>query len=102
MPKRPRTSSPDHAPNGAKVPPFVGGAVLPPLAPGEVALHEGLALLEVAEPADLAALLADPRFADLVLARVGERAAVVLPHLAPRLLRALAKAGHVATVEGEP
>lgn len=86
----------------AKAPPFLGGAVVPPLPAGGVVVHEGLALLEVAEPADLAALLGNPRFADLVLARVGERAVVVLPHLAPRLLLALAKAGYVATVEGEP
>lgn len=74
---------------------------MPPLAPGEVALHEGLALIEVADSADLSALLADPRLAELVLARIGERAAVALPHLAPRLLLAMAKAGHIATIEDE-
>lgn len=102
MPKRSRTPSPERASDVTGAPPAVGGAVVPPLPPAAVALHEGLVLVEVADPADLAAMLADPRFADLVLARVGERAVVVLPHFAPRLLLALAKAGHVATVEGEP
>ncbi len=102
MPKRPRTPSPDPALASPDAVPFGGGAVVPPLPPGAVALHEGLVLVEVADPADLAMLLGDPRLADLVLARVGERAVVVLPPFAPRLLLALAKAGHVATVEGEP
>ncbi|MFN2322875.1 MAG: hypothetical protein ABR510_07940 [Trueperaceae bacterium] len=75
---------------------------VPPLEPGTVAVHEGLALIEVADAADLAALLADPRIAELVLARIGECAAVVLPHVAPRLLLALAKAGHTPAVEGGP
>ena len=79
-----------------------GGVAIPPIEPGSVAVHEGLALIEVADPADLAALVADPRLAALVLARIGERAAVALPQAAVRLLLALAKAGHTPTVEGEP
>ena len=109
MPKRPRTSrtAGDRAGGAANAAPATAataaaGASLPPLEPGEVAVHEGLALIEVADPADLTALLADPRLGELVLARIGERAAVALPQVAPRLLLAMAKAGHIATVEGEP
>ena len=118
MPKRPRTSrtaaacvteaaatasgvgaTSTHAPAQSMM---AAGAAVPPLEPGAVAVHEGLALIEVADPADLTALLADPRLGELVLARIGERAVVALPQVAPRLLLAMAKAGHIATVEGEP
>ncbi|MBW6456162.1 MAG: hypothetical protein K0A98_09780 [Trueperaceae bacterium] len=111
MPKRPRTSrtAGGRAGNAARAAgataaatAVAAGASVPPLAPGEVAVHEGLALIEVADPADLAALLADPRLGEFVLARIGERAAVALPQVAPRLLLAMAKAGHIATIEGEP
>lgn len=78
-----------------------GGAEVPPLEPGAVVVHEGLAVIEVADPADLEMLLADSRLARMVLARIGERAAVALPQIAPSLLLALAKAGHIATVEGD-
>lgn len=80
----------------------IGGAEVPPLEPGAVVVHEGLAVVEVADAADLDVLLVDARFAGMVLARIGERAAVALPQVAPRLLLALAKAGHIATVEGDP
>ena len=61
-----------------------------------------LAQCSFLDAADLAALLADPRLAELVLARLGDRAAVALPQVAPRLLLAMAKAGYIATVDGEP
>lgn len=80
---------------------MIGGAEVPPLEPGAVVVHEGLAVIEVADPADLEMLLADSRLARMVLARIGERAAVALPHVAPSLLLALAKAGYIATVEGD-
>lgn len=105
MPKRPRKPRAAGAPargDAPTDPTSAGGGGVPPLEPGTVAVHEGLAVIEVADPADLAALLADPRLADLVLARIGERAAVALPQVAPRLLLAMAKAGHIPTVEGEP
>ncbi len=110
MPKRPPSprAAPAGADSGEPAAPAlaragaVGGATVPPLDAGTVAVHEGLTLIEVADPADLAALLADPRLAELILARIGERAAVALPQVAPRLLMALAKAGLTPTVEGGP
>lgn len=102
MPKLPRTSRATPLRAGAAATSPAAGAAVPPLAPGTVAVHEGLALIEVADAADLAALLADPRLAELVLARLGDRAAVALPQVAPRLLLAMAKAGYIATVDGEP
>jgi hypothetical protein len=111
MPKRPRTSRAaggraGNAPRAATVTPpstaAAAGATVPPLEPGAVEVHEGLTLIEVADPADLAALLADPRLGELVLARIGERAAVALPQVTTVLLLAMAKAGHIPTVDGEP
>jgi len=101
MPKRPRPSSPARA-RVASGTAAIGAADVPPLEGAAVAVHDGLALIEVADPADLAALLADPRLAELVLARIGENAAVALPQVAPRLLLALIQAGHTPTVEGDP
>jgi hypothetical protein len=101
MPKRPRTPNPKRA-RGASGTATTGAADVPPLEGAAVAVHDGLALIEVADPADLAALLADPRLAELVLARIGENAAVALPQVAPRLLQALVQAGHTPTVEGDP
>ena len=119
MPKRPRQPRTGRAPAGAGGPAAtgkpaegtraapgasttIGGAEVPPLEPGAVVVHEGLAVIEVPDPADLDVLLVDSRFAGMVLARIGARAAVALPQVAPRLLLALAKAGHIATVEGDP
>jgi hypothetical protein len=111
MPKRPRTSrtaggGAGKAPRAVTATPAstaaAAGASVPSLEPGAVAIHEGLTLIEVADPADLTALLADPRLGELVLARIGDRAAVALPQVATVLLLAMAKAGHIATVEGEP
>lgn len=73
-----------------------------PLAAGEVALHEGLTIIETSDASDLTTLLADPRLASLVVARIGSTAAAVLPQAAPRLLLALIKAGHTPTVIGGP
>jgi hypothetical protein len=118
MPKRPHQPRAARAPAGTQGPgtdgepaeaaqaaprasTMIGGAEVPPLEPAAVVVHEGLAVIEVADTADLDALLLDSRFAELVLARIGERAAVALPQVAPRLLLALAKAGHIATVEGD-
>jgi len=75
---------------------------IPPPPPGEVSLHHGLTVIEVSDPADLTALLANSRIAPLVLARIGPTSAVVSPKSAPRLLLALAKAGHTPNVIGEP
>lgn len=108
MPKRPEKQrsaggrAAADAPTASEGRAASAGARVPPLDPGTVAVHEGLAVIEVADAADLAALLADPRLAELVLARLGERAAVALPQVAPLLLLAMAKAGLIPTIEGEP
>lgn len=72
-------------------------AIVPP-APGEVVLHRDLAVVEVADAADLSSLLADPRISKHVIARIGSTAAAVLPEAAPRLVSALRQAGHTPTL----
>ena len=65
---------------------------------GEVVLHEGLTLLEVADPADLSAIHADARLKDLILTRLSPTEAVVLPQHSQTLVKALLKAGHTPKV----
>ena len=66
--------------------------------PNGVVLHDGLTLLEVAEAADLSALLADPRFGDLVVMRLSGTEAAVLPEHHQAFVKALLKAGHTPKV----
>jgi hypothetical protein len=94
---RPRAKSVVIPANGVRTPPPID-----PLAPGQVMVHDSLALIEVDDPADLTALLSDPRIAPLLLARISDHAAVALPGAAPWLLLELTKAGHTPTIEGEP
>ncbi|WP_424950971.1 hypothetical protein [Deinococcus sp.] len=90
------------------------GAVLPkkrgrppkvkPAAPGTEAspsfsvsrltAHRPLGLLEVQQPADLDALLADPRLSPHIAMRLDGRFALVLPASLERLQSALLKVGH--------
>jgi len=72
-------------------------AIVPP-EPGEVALHRDLAVVEAADATDLSSILAEPRIAKHVIARIGSTAAAVLPAAAPRLVSALRQAGHTPTV----
>lgn len=73
--------------------------LLEPLpAAGEVALHEGLTLLEVADPADLSAIQADARLKDFILTRLSPTEAVVLPQHSQAFVKALLKAGHTPKV----
>lgn len=67
-------------------------------AAGEVVLHEGLTLLEVADPADLSAIQADARLKDFILTRLSPTEAVVLPQHSQALVKALLKAGHTPKV----
>ena len=53
---------------------------------------------EVAEAADLSALLADPRLGDLVVTRLSETEAAVLPEHHQAFVKALLKAGHTPKV----
>ena len=52
MPKLPRTSRATPLRAGAAATSPAAGAAVPPLAPGTVAVHEGLALIEVADAAE--------------------------------------------------
>jgi hypothetical protein len=74
--------------------------VPPPLEAGPVA-HAGVVVIETATAADLEELLHDPRIAPLLLARLGDCAAVALPQHAQRLLSALSDSGRTPSVEGE-
>ncbi len=65
---------------------------------GEVVAHEGLTLLEVADPADLSAIQADTRLKDFILTRLSPTEAVVLPQHSQTLIKALLKAGHTPKV----
>ena len=67
-------------------------------APKEVALHDGLTLIEVSDEADLTALQADKRLKDFILARLSPTEAVVLPQHSQPLIKALLKAGHTPKV----
>lgn len=73
--------------------------VVPP-APGEVVLHHGLTVIEASTEADLVAVMNDSRLAPLVVARIGARAALVLPGAAPQLLLEMKRSGRSATVIG--
>ena len=66
--------------------------------PNGVVLHDGLTLLEVAEAADLSAILADPRLGDLVVTRLSATEAAVLPEHHQAFVKALLKAGHTPKV----
>jgi hypothetical protein len=65
---------------------------------GEVVLHEGLTLIEVADAADLTAMQADARLKDFILTRLSPTEAVVLPQHSQAFLKALLKAGHTPKV----
>jgi hypothetical protein len=65
---------------------------------GEVVLHEGLTLIEVADTADLTAMQADARLKDFILTRLSPTEAVVLPQHSQAFLKALLKAGHTPKV----
>ncbi len=65
---------------------------------GEVVLHEGLTLVEVADAADLTAIQADSRLKNFILTRLSPTEAVVLPQHSQAFLKALLKAGHTPKV----
>jgi len=82
-----RRKKPDAAPAGLD-------QVLPRAEPGGVEVHRGAALLETAEPAQLAGLAADPALGRYLLCRLSDTVALVDPGEADRLVEALRKAGH--------
>ena len=84
---RPRTSAPTDPDAPSKGIPATG-----------VVLHDGLTLVEVADAADLSALLADPRLGDLVVTRLSATEAAVLPEHHQAFVKALLRAGHTPKV----
>ncbi len=89
MPRAKKTPEPSSSAN----------AILEPAPPSGTALaHQNLALLEVADAADLQSLLLDPRVKSFVLSAVSPTQAVVLPQHSKALLEALKKAGHTPKV----
>ena len=73
-------------------------SLLPLLQPEGPELHLNAAIVEVAEPAQLAELAADPRIRRYLLARLSDTVALVDPGHARDLERALLEAGHTPKV----
>ncbi|MGH9395302.1 MAG: hypothetical protein ACRD18_00410 [Terriglobia bacterium] len=69
-------------------------SLLPLLQPDGPELHLNAAIVEVAEPAQLAELAADPRIRRYLLARLSDTTALVDPGHARDVERALLEAGH--------
>jgi len=73
-------------------------SLLPLLQPDGAELHLNAAVVEVAEPAQLAELAADPRIGRYLLARLSDTVALVDPGHARDVERALLDAGHTPKV----
>jgi hypothetical protein len=73
-------------------------SLLPLLQPDGPELHVNAAVLEVAEPALLAELAADPRIRRYLLARLSDTVVLVDPDHARDLESALLDAGHTPKV----
>ena len=73
-------------------------SLLPLLQPEGPELHLNAAVVEVAEPAQLAELAADPRIRRYLLARLSDTVALVDPGHAQDVERALLDAGHTPKV----
>jgi hypothetical protein len=73
-------------------------SLLPLLQPDGPELHFNAAVLEVAEPAQLAELAADPRIRRYLLARLSDTVALVDPGHARDVESALRDAGHTPKV----
>ena len=73
-------------------------ALLPLLRPEGAELHVSAAVVEVADPAQLAELAADPRIRRFLLARLSDTAALVDPGRAGDIEAALLDAGHTPKV----
>jgi hypothetical protein len=73
-------------------------SLLPLLKTDGPELHLNAAVLEVADPAQLAELAADPRIGRYLLARLSDTIALVDPGHAREMERALLDAGHTPKV----
>jgi hypothetical protein len=80
--------------------PKSAGALKPWPKSGETVAHHNLSLIEVADPADLSALMLDSRVRIYILARLSDTVAVALPQHHKALLEALRKAGHTPKLGG--
>ena len=66
--------------------------------PGGPVLHAHLTLIEVAEPLLLEELKADRRLGPMIVARLSDRVAVVVPGAADQFIQHLLRAGHTPKV----
>jgi hypothetical protein len=66
--------------------------------PNPIAAHMNLTLLEVADPTDLSALMADARVGSLIAARLSDSGAIITPDKTDALLKALKDGGHTPKI----
>jgi hypothetical protein len=66
--------------------------------PNPIAAHMNLTLLEVADPTDLSALMADSRVGSLIAARLSDSSAIITPDKTDALLKALKDGGHTPKI----
>jgi hypothetical protein len=66
--------------------------------PNPIAAHMNLTLIEVADPTDLSALMADSRVGSLIAARLSDLSAIVTPDKTDALLKALKDGGHTPKI----
>lgn len=66
--------------------------------PIPIAAHMNLTLIEVADPTDLSALMADSRVGSLIAARLSDLSAIITPDKTDALLKALKDGGHTPKI----
>jgi hypothetical protein len=66
--------------------------------PNPIAAHMNLTLIEVADPTDLSALMADSRVGSLIAARLSDLSAIITPDKTDALLKALKDGGHTPKI----
>jgi len=76
--------------------------VLPLAVPTAVEVHARAAILEVADPAQLLELAADPLLQPFLLCRLAPNVALVDPGGAPGLAEALKRRGHTPKISKAP
>jgi hypothetical protein len=66
--------------------------------PNPIAAHMNLTLIEVADPTDLSALMADSRVGSLIAVRLSDLSAIITPDKTDALLKALKDGGHTPKI----